>query len=67
MTDADARRRAVAIAAQLPTGLADALRILAYAVDLARFVGGQTDDVREGTTPIPTSLRQIEHAKGNAA
>jgi len=52
------RRRAVAIAAQLPTSLPDALRILGYAIDLARFVGGQTDDVREGTTPIPTSVRR---------
>jgi len=58
LTDADMRRRAVAIAAQLPTNLPDALRILGYAVDLARFVGGQTDDVREGTTPIPTSIRR---------
>lgn len=58
LTDADMRRRAVAIVAQLPTNLPDALRILGYAVDLARFVGGQTDDVREGTTPIPTTFRR---------
>lgn len=58
LTDADCRKRAVAIAAQLPTGLPDALRILGYAVDLARFVGGQTDDVREVTTLIPTSIRR---------
>ena len=62
LSDADARMRAVRLAAQLPTNLPDALLVLGYAVDLARFVGGQTEDVREGTTPIPTSLRRPARA-----
>lgn len=58
LTDADCRKRAVIIASQLPPSLPKALRILGYAVDLARFLGGQADEVSIGTTPIPTSIRR---------
>lgn len=47
MTDSDCRRRAANIAAQLPPGLQDAMRVLQYSADLVRFMSGQTDTIED--------------------
>ncbi len=43
MTDLEARRRAVHVAAQLPAHLPDAILVLRHAEAIARFTAGDVD------------------------